>query len=69
MSRSLILITAVFTLCWSSAAVAQKKLTREQHVRKDRDAFSQNDDWFYDDLGAAIDEANRTKRPLVLVFR
>ncbi len=69
MFRKLIIGMALSALCLSSVAVAQPKLTREQQVQKDKQDFLRNDAWIYDDLDAAIDEASRTKRPLVLVFR
>ena len=69
MFRSLTAFTVVFAVCVSSSAVAQQKLTREQQVRKDKQDFAQNDTWFYDDRDAASDEAAKTKRPLIIVFR
>lgn len=69
MSRPFLVATVVFAVCLSSVAVAQPKLTREQQVRKDKQDFAQNDAWFYDNLDAAKDEAARTKRPLIIVFR
>ena len=69
MIRLLIVPAVLFGVCLPSVAVAQQKLTREQQVRKDRQDFAQNDAWFYDDLDAAIDEAARSKRPLIIVFR
>lgn len=69
MFRSLTAALAACAICLPSSAIAQKKPTREEQVRKDRQAFLQNDDWFYNDMDAALKEAERSKRPLMVVFR
>ena len=69
MIRPLVVATVVLAACLSGVALGQPKLSREQQVRKDKRDFAKNDAWFYDDLDTAIDEAAKTKRPLMIVFR
>ena len=64
-----LLFSVALGACLASSVLAQKQLTREEQVRKDKQDFAENDAWFYDDLGAGIKEANRTNRPLIIVFR
>jgi hypothetical protein len=51
------------------AATAQAQNQRDIAVRKDKETLADNDSWFYDDLEPALEEAARTKRPLMIVFR
>jgi hypothetical protein len=51
------------------ATVAQAQNKRDIAVREDKQTLAEDDSWFYDDLAPALDEAARTKRPLMIVFR
>lgn len=48
-------------------AHAQNK--RDVAVRTDKQALSGDETWIYDDLDAAIAEASKSGRPLMVVFR
>ena len=61
---ALLLIAALAT-----AGRAQNKPTRDEQVRQDKQAFAPNTAWFYDNLDAAIEQAGRSNRPLMIVFR
>ena len=50
-------------------AVTHAQNKRDLAVRKDKLELSSDASWIYDDLGSAIDEAARTQRPLMVVFR
>ena len=50
-------------------ATAQAQNERDIAVRKDKETLAEDDSWFYDDLEPAFEEAARTKRPLMIVFR
>ena len=43
--------------------------TRDQKVIQDREKVSQDESWFYDDLASGIAEAEKTKKPLMVVLR
>ena len=51
----------------ASAAWAQNQ--RDEAVLKDREQVQEDDAWFYDDLGQALEVAKESKRPLMVVFR
>ncbi len=53
----------------TAAQSAQKKLTRDQMVHKDKADLQKTDDWIYNDLEQARAEARRTGKPLMVVFR
>ena len=42
---------------------------RDTAVRDDKQKLAEDDSWFYDDLDSARLEAEKTKRPLMVVFR
>ena len=42
---------------------------RRERVLKDRAEFQTRSDWVYNDLPKAIEEAKRTGKPLLVVFR
>ena len=69
MSRKPTLALLLCLLGLSGATHAQSQPTREQQVRQDKQAFAKNDAWIYDDLEAAIQQAERSRRPLMIVFR
>lgn len=66
MKWTLALFTAI-TLVSFTSLVAQNQ--RDTAVREDRQSFSENESWFYDDLDTAIKEAQESRRPLMIVFR
>jgi hypothetical protein len=66
MKWTLALFTAI-TLASFTSLVAQNQ--RDTAVREDRQSFSENESWFYDDLDTAIKEAQESRRPLMIVFR
>lgn len=54
----------------ASAALAQdKKVDRETKVRGDKERVAAMDSWIYDDLPRGIEEAKKTGKPLLVVFR
>lgn len=65
--RRLLGVLTVGILVTTTSAYAQNK--RDTAVREDRQSFSENEAWFYDDLDTAIKEAQQSKRPLMIVFR
>lgn len=64
--RCLAVSAIVVALC-TSVATAQNK--RDIAVRTDKQSLSNDDTWIYDDLDSAISAAERSKRPLMVVFR
>jgi hypothetical protein len=42
---------------------------RDIDVRTDKKQLSEDTSWIYDDLDSALEEAQRSKRPLMVVFR
>lgn len=64
-----LLISIALASIVASHGHAQQTPTREEQVRQDKQAFARNDAWIYDNLDAGIEEAKRTKRPLIIVFR
>jgi hypothetical protein len=58
---------AAISLASLTSVVAQNQ--RDTAVREDRQSFSENESWFYDDLDTAIKEAQESRRPLMIVFR
>jgi len=53
----------------TAAQAAEKKLTRDQMVHKDKADLQRIDEWIYNDLEQARAEARRTGKPLMAVFR
>jgi len=53
----------------TAAQAAEKKLTRDQMVHKDKADLQRIDEWIYNDLEQARAEARRTGKPLMVVFR
>ncbi|MFT4638966.1 MAG: serine protease Do [Verrucomicrobiales bacterium] len=50
-------------------AAEPEKKTRDQMVLEDRAALTENETWVYNDLEKAYAEAERTKRPLMVIHR
>ncbi len=48
---------------------AEPKKTRDQMVLEDRDALEKSVAWIYNDLKKAFAEAERSKKPLLVVHR
>lgn len=59
-------LTAVLLAAGSLSVFAQD---RETKVRNDRKLLEANEHWIYNDLPKALREAQRQKRPVLLVFR
>ncbi|MDP6115635.1 MAG: hypothetical protein QGG53_27555 [Planctomycetota bacterium] len=53
----------------TSLSFAEKKKTRDQMVREDRQTLQSDQSWIYNDLPRAIEIASKTKKPLLIVFR
>ncbi len=69
MKRLLLLAALTGLLAGTAAQAAEKKLTRDQMVRKDKQDVQQIEEWIYNDLEQARAEARRTSKPLMVVFR
>ena len=68
--KPLIPLAAIVSVLVSSAALAQeKKVDREAKVRGDKERVAAMDSWIYDDLPRGIEEARKTGKPLLVVFR
>ena len=63
MRRFLILAMA------GSLEAAEPKKTRDEMVHEDRAALAENDAWIYNDLESAVAEAEKTKKPLMVIHR
>ncbi len=71
MSRSAnrVLKWAAVVLLVSGALPAWAKEDRDSKVRKDRAELGDSDIWVYNDLPAAISASEKSKKPILLVFR
>jgi serine protease Do len=70
MKRIVTLSTIALSLGLASVSLAaQKKLSRDQMVHKDKSDVQRIDEWIYNDLEQARAEARRTGKPLMVVFR
>ena len=69
MKRITTLLSLAFILSAASTQAVDKKITRDQMVRKDIADVGKIEEWIYNDLDKAIAEARRTKKPLMIVFR
>ena len=58
-------ILALTLLMSNSYAQGQRDIA----VRTDKQQLSDDTVWIYDDLNSALEEAKRSKRPLMVVFR
>ena len=54
---------------FSTTAMAQEKMSREQKVKKDREHFAADSSWIYNDFAAALAEAQKTDKPILAVMR
>ena len=55
-----------FVCCISPSVWSQ---TRDELVRQDRDNLAEDASWIYDDLDAALADADRSGKPLMVVLR
>ncbi len=63
-------LAALAVVLAAGAALAQeKKVDRETKVRDDKARVAAMDSWIYDDLPRGIEEAKKTGKPLLVVFR
>jgi serine protease Do len=53
----------------AAAALAQEKKDRETKVRDDKARFAAEGRWIYDDLARGAEEAKKSGKPLLVVFR
>ncbi len=51
------------------AGVLAAQNPREVKVKKDREAFANDEHWIYNDLARAMEEARKENKPLMVVFR
>ena len=61
------ILLPVLLLLFAATAHAQNK--RDIAVRQDKEKLAEDESWFYDDLKTAVEVAEKTKRPLMIVFR
>ena len=66
MPRPTIAIASLLFLTTLAAAAAED---RRERVLKDRAEVQARGDWVYNDLSKGIEEAKRTGKPLLVVFR
>ena len=62
----LLFVLSCFTL---TSFAEETKKTRDEQVLDDREVLSGNEAWIYNDLSKAFAEAERTKKPLMVVHR
>lgn len=62
-------LAGVILLCASLEAQAQAKKRGKERFQEDKAVAEADDLWIYNDLDAARTEADRTGRPILLVFR
>ena len=63
-------IVAAFALLLAAAALAQEKREdREAKVRADKERVEGDARWIYADLPRGIEEAKKSGKPLLVVFR
>ena len=58
----------IFAMAGSLGAAEPKK-TRDEMVHEDRAALAGNEAWVYNDLERAVAEAEKTKKPLMVIHR
>ena len=59
----------VLSVASLSIAAEPKKKTRDEMVIEDREALLDNEAWIYNDLEKAFAEAERQKKPLMVIHR
>jgi hypothetical protein len=72
MFRQMLALTALIGLIQTSpgdAFAQEKKKTRDQMVRDDRDRVAADGFWIYNDLPSALEQAKSSGKPIVVVLR
>jgi len=69
MKRIFLFSFTALLLSGVASLAAEKKMTRDQMVRKDRTDVQAMEEWIYNDLEQARAEARRTGKPMMIVFR
>jgi hypothetical protein len=69
MKRFLILAIGITLLNAEITGAQNTQNKRDTAVRKDKTDLSQNDAWIYDDFESARQQAERSKKPMMVVFR
>lgn len=64
-----LVLGSLVALAVAATAFAQEKNDREKKVRGDKEHVAAIDSWIYDDLPRGIEEAKKTGKPLLVVFR
>jgi hypothetical protein len=67
--KYLFTVTALCTLLGVLPLRAQAQSERDKAVRLDKQEVSEDDFWIYDNFERAREEAIRSKKPLLIVFR
>src|SRR5687767_15445976 len=66
MLMSLRVVLPVLMLPALTALAAEDRATK---VRNDKEQYANDDRWVYNDLAKGIDEARKTNKPILVVFR
>jgi hypothetical protein len=69
MNRTIVAATLLAALAAGAALAQEKKKDRETKVRDDKARFEADAKWIYDDLPRGVEEAKKTGKPLLVVFR
>ncbi len=67
--KYLFTVTLLCTLLGALPLQAQVQSERDKAVRKDKQELSEDNLWVYDNFERAREEAVRSKKPLLIVFR
>jgi hypothetical protein len=67
--KHLLTVTLFCTLLGALLLRAEAQSERDKAVRLDKQEVSQDDTWIYDNFERAREEAVRSKKPLLIVFR
>ena len=67
--KYLFTVTLFCTVLGALPLRAQVQSERDKAVRLDKQEVSQDDTWIYDNFERAREEAVRSKKPLLIVFR
>lgn len=67
--KYLFTVTLLCTVLGTLPLRAQAQSERDKAVRLDKQKLSEDDFWIYDNFERAREEAIRSKKPLLIVFR
>jgi hypothetical protein len=67
--KYLFTVTLLCTVLGILPLWAQAQSERDKAVRLDKQELSEDDFWIYDNFARAREEAIRSKKPLLIVFR